>query len=473
MRTLPHSKRGSVLIVALLFAGLIAISLTSYIKLTIMTARLANRSFYGNAAENLVDTGLEQALWSLNNSTFTGTAGFSLRSGYATQYQGTFPSSTTYYSFSQGVKGQVKVWVDNSATAPHAVAKAIITLGDGTTLIKQAEVYMSKRSYFTNGLVAKNSLTFTGNVAIDSWSSDPDANAATAAIAYSSSVDKDAGKIASLSVQVSSISVGNADVYGYAAVGGSSADAIDVGATGRLGPYGTANGVIDPTRVTYDFTTNFPDVTAPTTTPTTIAAINSNTTLPRAVDLVSGKTTYYYSVPSISLTGGDKVAVSAGYNVVITVTNTTGTTVKTTGNAEINIPSTSTLTLYVAGDTAIAGNGVVNGTSSVPNQPIAFQLYGTRSATTAASVGMQDIAIKGNGYLAAVVYAPNANVTVNGNGDTYGAIVCNQANMVGNGNFHYDESLANTLSTSAWQVSKWRELTTSSDRAAYSYRLSF
>ncbi len=371
------------------------------------------------------------------------------------------------------MKGQVKVWVDNSATAPHAVAKVVITLGDGTTLTKESEMYMSKRSYFANGLVAKNSLTFTGNVAIDSWSSDPDANAATAAVAYSSSVDHDSGKIASLSVQVASIAVGNADVYGYASVGGSSSSDITVGATGRVGPYGTANGVIDPTRVTYDFTTNFPDVTTPSATNTPISAITSSTTLPRATDLAAGKTTYYYSVPSVTLTGGNAVSVSAGYNVVLTVTDTTGTTVKTTGNAEIDIPSSATLTLYVAGDVAIGGNGVVNGTSSVPNQPIAFQLYGTRTATTAASVGMQSFAIKGNGYLAGVVYAPNANVTVNGNGDTYGAIVCNQANMVGNGNFHYDESLATTLSTSAWQVSKWRELTTASDRSTYNDKLNF
>ena len=468
-----HSNRGSVLIVALIFAGLIALSLTSYMKLSLTTMRLANRSFYSNAAQNLVDTGLEQALWSVNNNSFTSTSGFTARSGFANQYQGTFPSSSTYYTFTQGVKGQIKVWVDNNSTSPHAVAKATITLGDGTTFIKEAEAYMTKRSYFNNGLVAKDSLTFVGNVAIDSWNSDPDANAATTAIAYSSSVDNDGGKIASLSVQVASISVGNADVYGYASVGGNTISDINVGSTGRLGPYGTANGVIDPTRVTYDFTTNFPDVSTPSNAPITISAITGSKTLPVAGDIVAGKTTYYYSVPSITLAGSEVVALTAGYNVVLTVTDTTGTTVKASGNSEIDIPSTSTLTMYVAGDIALTGNGVVNGTSSVPNQPLAFQLYGTRSAATAASVGMQDLAIKGNGYLAGVVYAPNANVKVAGNGDTYGAIVCNQASMNGNGNFHYDESLANTLSTSAWSVSKWRELSTSSDRVTYNDKLTF
>ena len=468
-----YSNRGSVLIVALIFAGLLALSLTSYMQLAFNSARLANRSFYANAAENLLDTGLEQAMWCLNNNSYTGNAGFALRPGYTKQYQGTFPSSDTYYTYTQGVKGQVDVWLNTAGTTPHAVAKAIITLGDGTTIIKEADIYLKKRSYFNNGLVAKQSLTFVGNVAVDAWSSDPDASATTAAIPYTSLVAVDSGQIASLSVSVASISVGNADIYGYASVGGSSIADISVGATGRVGAYGTANGTIDPNRVTYDFTTNFPDVSVPTTSPITIAAISGTVTLPNVTDRPAADGKYYYSVPSITLTGSNTLSIIAGTNVVLTVTGTTGTTVKGAGNSEIDIPVTSTLTMYVAGDISLSGNGIVNGSSSFPNQPIAFQLYGTRSAATTASVGTQDFAIKGNGYLAGVVYAPNANVTVGGNGDTFGAIVSNQTSMNGNGNFHFDLSLAKTLTTSSWQVSKWREFSTATDRAIYADKLNF
>src|SRR5687767_2589235 len=109
-----NSKRGSVLIVSLVFAAVIAISLTSYLKLALAAPRLADRSFYSNAAQNLADTGLEHTLWSLNNNDWTTTGGFTARSGYTNQYQGTFPSSSTYYTLSRGVKGQVKVWADNS-----------------------------------------------------------------------------------------------------------------------------------------------------------------------------------------------------------------------------------------------------------------------------------------------------------------------------------------------------------------------
>src|SRR5581483_11988794 len=106
MRALK-SIRGSVLLTVMLFSLALAIFLTSYIQISLNALKLSQRSFYANAAMNLVDLGLEQAMWSANNSNWTG---FAARSGHAGEYQGTFPSSTTYYNLSGGVKGQVKVW---------------------------------------------------------------------------------------------------------------------------------------------------------------------------------------------------------------------------------------------------------------------------------------------------------------------------------------------------------------------------
>jgi hypothetical protein len=492
MRSFRSRRRGTVLLTAMLLVSIIAISLTSFIKLSLNASNLSNRSFYSNAAMNLLDTGLDQTLWSLNNGSWTGSAGFALRSSYANQYQGTFPSSSTYYEFAGNVKGRLRIWVDVSTTTPHAVAKATITLGDGTTLEKYAEAYMQKRSYFTNGLVAKNTLTFGGNVMIDSWNSHSDTASTADDLSYAAASHNDSGKIASLSVTTQSISVGNANVYGWAAVGGNSTSSITVGSTGCLGPYGTANNTIDATRVTYDFTTSFPDSSAPDTTKLThsytLSAINSSTTLPDTSSghLASSDGKYYYYVPSISLAGSDKLTISPGYEVVLTVTGTSGTTVSTDGNAEIYISPQTTissttypaakLSMYVAGDINLAGNGVANGVegaTGAPNTPSNFQLFGTRSATDAATLGQQNFQIRGNGYLSAIVYAPNANVSVNGNGDTYGAVVANQVFLNGNGNFHYDESLANFTNSSIYGLTKWRELTTPDERNAYATQLTF
>lgn len=478
MRSSLKSNRGSLLIVALLIAAFITIFLGSYLQLSITAIRLANRSFYANAAMNLADTGLEQALWSINNNNWAG-AGFSARSGHAGQYQATFPSATTYYALSGGVQGQIKVWADTASSTPQVVAEAVVTLPNGSgQIIKESEMFLQHRSYFNNGMVAKNSITFHGNNAsVDSWNSDP--NGTT--IPYSSGVAHDLGQVGSISVQTDSINVSNANIYGYAAVGGSSSSDIQVGPQGMVGPYGTANGVIDPTRVTYDFTTNFPDVTAPTYASVsqgyTISSISGTSTLPRAGDSAASDGKYYYFTPSISLTGNtDTLSIASNSKVVIVTTNTTGTTVTATGNhSGISIATSSTLALYTAGNVSIAGNGILNGGSTVStaNQPASFELFGTRSAATAQSSGEQSIGIKGNGYLSSVVYTPNGDVTINGNGDVLGSVVGNSISLTGNASFHYDESLNSNNSSNLWSVGKWHELYTSGDRSGYASLLNF
>jgi hypothetical protein len=487
---ISNSQRGSVLIVAAIVAAIVAIALTSYLQLARNSMKLADRSFCFNAAMNLVDIGMEQALWNLNNSNWSNNDWHS-RSGYSNQYEATFPQPNQYYFLQQGVKGQVKVWADLSGSIPHIVTRAIVTLGDGTILTKEAEIYAHGSSYFANGLVAKNTITFSGNNAgSDSWNSDPDNNPSTPAIPFSSSIARDHAEVGSTSVQVDSVSVSNADVYGYVAVGGNTTDDISVGPRGLVGPYGTQLGTIDTSHVTYDFTTSFPDATNPDSSTITqsymIAAIAGDTTLPRAGDSASANGTYYYYAPSISLSGSIiGLQIGSNQKVAIIVTNTTGTTVSVSGShAGIIIPAGSSLAMYTSGDVSITGNGVLNGTytadtngnvtSGTPNQPINFALYGTRP--TASPQTYQDIKIAGNGVLSGVVYAPNASLEMKGGGNSgqvLGAAVANTVRITGNSIFHYDESLANANSSNLWKLTKWCELASAADRAAYASELNF
>src|SRR5688572_31565283 len=117
------STRGSVLIVALILAAVLAISITSYLKLALNAGKLANRSFHFNAAHNLVDTGFEHVIWSLSQARFTAAPANWTNGGFnqvsVTEYRGTFPTTGTY-SFAGGATGQVKVWttVINPTAAP-------------------------------------------------------------------------------------------------------------------------------------------------------------------------------------------------------------------------------------------------------------------------------------------------------------------------------------------------------------------
>src|SRR5215207_3479604 len=115
MRTYPHRReRGSVLIVSLILSAIIAISLTSYLHISVGSLRLANRAYYLNAAQNLVDTGLERALWSLNNEYQYPSGANWTQGGFTSPstnvYRGTFPagseSATGYYELSGGAKGR-------------------------------------------------------------------------------------------------------------------------------------------------------------------------------------------------------------------------------------------------------------------------------------------------------------------------------------------------------------------------------
>lgn len=78
--------------------------------------------------------------------------------------------------------------------------------------------------------------------------------------------------------------------------------------------------------------------------------------------------------------------------------------------------------------------------------------------------------------LSGVVYAPNANISMNGggnNGIVLGSMIGDTIGVTGNSTFHYDESLANLSSSNIWGVTKWRELSSASDRTTYTDQLNF
>src|SRR4051812_37120704 len=131
------NSRGSVLIVALLLAGIIGISLSSYLKLAITSLRTANRSFYGNSSVNYAEIGIEQAM-ACFYTVSTGTAPETAWSGWTLntttkEATRTFPTALTSYSVGPGSTAQVKVYVqkyDYSGT-PLIVAKAVVTPSEG------------------------------------------------------------------------------------------------------------------------------------------------------------------------------------------------------------------------------------------------------------------------------------------------------------------------------------------------------
>jgi hypothetical protein len=163
------SSRGSVLIVAMLLAGMIGISLASYLRLSITSLRSANRSFYSNSSVDYAEIGIEQAMACFYNVT-SGTAAATAWNGWSPSTSTnvatrTFPSSSTYYTPGPGASAQVKVYVQhyNFTGTPIIVAKATITPSEDPAIEKFVKVTLRNRSLFANGLVARNAINWAGH----------------------------------------------------------------------------------------------------------------------------------------------------------------------------------------------------------------------------------------------------------------------------------------------------------------------
>jgi len=60
------TERGGVLITAMIFAFIIGMILVGYVKLSTNSFKMAHRTFYADAANNLAEAGTEEAVWSFN-----------------------------------------------------------------------------------------------------------------------------------------------------------------------------------------------------------------------------------------------------------------------------------------------------------------------------------------------------------------------------------------------------------------------
>jgi hypothetical protein len=436
-----------VLIVALLLSAIIALMLGSYLSLNLNSTRLAKRTFHSTAAMNLVEAGVEEAVWSFNRATAGHGDGWT---GWDTDGTAAWRRLSDF-DFGANTSGWIKVYVTNTnppaGSMPKVVALASVNPPGTAAVTRMIEVTLRRRSYFSNALVARDKVVFNGtNASVDSWDSDPDGDPATAPVDYSADVRRDNGSVASMSVENTAMLVNQADIWGYVYTGGAQPE---VGANGSVRGNSTPADVqIDPDRIATDFNAELPLITAPTDG-TFIATVGATLGTPG--------TATRWRCPAITLSGYNTLTIYGDVTLILTATSGMSA-MDVTGNASIIVTAGSTLTVYTEGNFKIAGKGVANANV----QPASLQIWGTNQ-----SAGGQEIQIAGNGALRALVYAPNASVKINGNGDVMGSIVANDITLVGNAAFHYDEALARHGNNTPFGITKWREITTAAGRSLY------
>lgn len=417
-----NPRRGSILIAALIVAILTASMVGVYLSSVTQEVKLAHKARMDFQAVNVAEAGIEFALASLQNGDWSewesSTNGF---------YRDTFP----YINYQMNRENrQVRVYVEPHATPPAVLAEGIITHANGMEAHKQVYVQLGQRSLFANGLLSKNGVTLNGNtIWIDSYAS---ANGPYDAATNSN----DNGSVASLSVEVGSVAVDNADVFGRVATGGAWPE---VGPNGSITGKDTPSGVtVDQSRVALDFYASLPDPEKPElASPST--SVNAT--------IGSSGTTSEYKISSLDIKNNETFAIEGDVTMVVEGD------IDVKGQLRLN-PGAS-LQLFVDGDMTIGGTGIVNVDGAPPN----LLVYGTGSD--------KEFKLHGSASFAGAVYAPNNDVSLKGggsSGEMFGAAVGDTIVIVGNYSFHYDESLADMDNDDGIRVSQWEELTTAARR---------
>ena len=107
-------------------------------------------------------------------------------------------------------------------------------------------------------------------------------------------------------------------------------------------------------------------------------------------------------------------------------------TLSVVGTARITTNGKVTIKIAGQGSTSplsLLGNSITNSSYDPSNLQI---IYG----------GTGDIALTGGTATAAIVYAPNANLTLSGNGDVYGSMLAGRMSVPGGAHIYYDTNLA-------------------------------
>ncbi len=466
-------ERGGVLMTVLIFTSVIAVSLTSYVRLATNAYQAAQRNFLETAAASLAEIGLEHALSAFNHIDDLGQ--LLAFTTWTTNTNGTATLTLDAFDLGGGVTGVVKIYVNGwnqGILFPQVIAKATLTQPNGPGITRYLQVSLRRRTPFV-GLVA------TGNLKVNTllsyfaaWNSLPN-GFAQPAVGYSTAsalpncfIGVVGGGTASFNNALIFGTIANDTTIAKVTHGGASVLASTLGGSGWNNALYSDSLAISPT---VPIAPTLPAIYNPVAT-----AIKDTTTFPRTGDRAAADGSYYYDFAAgagISLSSlGEHIKISAGKNCVLRMQNHAGTdAIKTSGFAGVTIENNGTLKIYTNGNIDCTG---LAGVSNANNSSTSFILYGTNPA-----VGGQTFEFTGIGAFIGSVNAPNADLTWTGVNLWMGSVVAHNITFSLAGGFIYDTAMAQVVNTTgtgnAWGIGQWSELTTSTQRGLVAGLLNF
>jgi hypothetical protein len=302
---------------------------------------------------------------------------------------------------------------------------------------RTVEIVVRPTSAFPVALLSKLTSTFNNhNVTVDSYDSTDPTKSTNGQ--WDAAKRQMHGDVATDGIL---IAAGDAHIYGNVSTNG-----------------GTVTGVTNITgEIRSDYYQDIPSVVAPAWTSYTPAIVRSTTTL--VASPVKGVARYKMS--DISLSGNNALTLQAasGSTAVNYIELWVDGSVSLNGNATILVAKNLVVSIYVAGDTSIGGNGIDNLASTGSNnyeRPANMLIYGIQPANG----GSQSFKMNGNAAIEASVYAPDADVEIVGggsNGIFSGSVVGKTIFMNGVTEAHYDEALKKMGIIMGYRIVSWLE----------------
>jgi hypothetical protein len=449
MRILKSKSRNaaSTLLVVIMFVGILTVGLGSYLALTSNENQSVFRSRSWNAAMPLAEAGIEEAMsqiqinalnYSADGWTNAGPNFYTRRRDVGNDYfitsiQGTATNGLTLSStgFVQSVS--ITDHGNYNSVASSYVSRAVQV----TAQLSEYPVPV--------GIVAKTSLSFGGNLGVDSYDTQTLATSSTntSAIGMYDSTKKSAlafvGCVSSAPLALS----GNEHIYGYAASG---VGALSPTANGSasIGDFSQTKGV-EAGYVTNNFYIALPDVVAPYSSANPPTAVSTN---------LHGQTCNYF------LNGGNYMISSIAGKYIYVANNSILYVTGDAAAARITFATTATnaakLDLYVGGTSLPVVplyNELTNSggtyTLSQAVAPAQLKLLGMNSCT--------NLSMTGNSSLLGCIYAPHVNFKAQGNANVYGSFTVDTFSCGGTFKFHYDLGLSNAVSKTTLRILSWAE----------------
>lgn len=436
--------RASVTLVSLCLTTAIGIALTSYLALCTRSGQFSTRLLQQDRARELAQVGLEEALWALNQNSWSA-SGPDGTTAWAVS--GANRTTTLAYTFSgQGGTGQIALTVANYASAgptwPTVTSAATLTLPSGETFTKTLQATTTPAPLFGNAIASSDSyVSFVAAGTVDSWNSDPDNNTATAAVPYSFTAGNPsnyAAVVAGKDNGTYGVVLTQATVRGYVATLGQPVSYATSGS-----PAGSVIGPTTPVGVKVDTTRLGKSAFLPGSSvfavslPSTAGA-NFGGLLSGILDLVlallgipPGVDTYK-TTGNLTITGGllnPSVTISRPLKLIV------NGDLSITGTGHITITATGSLDLFITDDVVIDGNGFRN----LTQDPSKLRIFCTGTSTT------DSVQYTTPDSFCGVIFSENKPIDIRQNATFEGALLSRQYVRFSTGAtapiFHYDTAL--------------------------------